>query len=298
MTESHLTKFNTPFGNFYCDEKADPKIANHLRQYQGHARNELAMLFSFVTKDDVVVDAGAHIGTFSIALASKARKVFAFEPTKVTFEILQKNIKENNCGNVEAFNCALSNKLDRLQVTPGEELGKTSYTKATEDAGEFFEGRALDTVVGDEKVRLIKIDVEGMELQVMEGAEKTIKKDRPLIYFEINNAQLKSHGVTHGQIDTFLKKHGYVFFMNTLPKNSSHETYRLGRLFNLKTLLSSNLVFDVLAVPKEKVQFSYQNGLVVLVQFFSKRAMRIIARLGRSRATSSGKEGRRKTLQG
>ncbi len=63
-----------------------------------------------VAPNDIFVDVGAHIGSYTIPIANKAQKVIAFEPNKYTFELLTNNISLNHLTNIEAYNTAASKK--------------------------------------------------------------------------------------------------------------------------------------------------------------------------------------------
>ena len=138
----------------------------------------------YITKDSVVIEGGCHIGTHTIKLSQLAKEVLCFEPLKSSQEILQKNIKLNNCENVTINFAGLSN-----------EIGKTSFSLVNKDnlGGAVLstdgEGSAdIDLVTIDslklKKLDFIKLDVEGYEQKVILGALKTIKKFSPVITLE------------------------------------------------------------------------------------------------------------------
>lgn len=121
----------------------------------------------------VYVDVGAYIGTHSLffALMCPSTRVFAFEPRDFVFERLRKNIALNEQGKkIKAYPWGLSDRTDEVSVT----LDRKQWVLAC---------RRLDDVVQG-RVDVIKIDVEGMEPRVLEGAARTLARWRPLIFAE------------------------------------------------------------------------------------------------------------------
>ncbi|MGC9123924.1 MAG: FkbM family methyltransferase [Thermoplasmata archaeon] len=145
-------------------------------------------------KGDVVIDVGASYGDTAIWYAKKfGAKVMAFEPLKDIYEILLKNIDLNKA-DVIAYNIALGNGKNINGKRQGNMLAIGNEEK--------FETKRLDDFEF-ERVDLIKIDVEGFELDVLEGAKKTIMKHRPKIILEVHSKDLFK-GCTE-----FLKKLDY-----------------------------------------------------------------------------------------
>lgn len=81
---------------------------------KGNYKSHIEPLFEkIITKDHIVVEAGAYIGTLSTRLAKKARKVYAFEPCSISFEILKKNISEQKLNNVVLSSIALGEVFEK-----------------------------------------------------------------------------------------------------------------------------------------------------------------------------------------
>ena len=75
-----------------------------------YEKYETALLLSQINKNSVCVDVGANIGYYTLLMAKRVKKVYAFEPDKKCFEILKKNVEENNLKNVVLINKAASDK--------------------------------------------------------------------------------------------------------------------------------------------------------------------------------------------
>lgn len=137
-------------------------------------------------KGDWVIDAGANIGMFSIFAAKKVGdngKVFAFEPIPETQKLLKRNIELNGIKNIEVIPFALGEGKKELNFSlfPGSLECSSAYFDnegTTAKASQI----SLDQFVEENripKVDFIKSDVEGMERNLIAGAENTIKKFKP-----------------------------------------------------------------------------------------------------------------------
>jgi FkbM family methyltransferase len=166
---------------------------------------------------DVIVDVGANIGYYTILLASKVGKkgkVFAFEPDKTNFEILEKNIKANNLENVVAINAAVgSSNGEKILYKSEENLGDhklyetpLGYAASPLDKGEKIKIIKLDDFFKNPKIDLIKIDTQGWEPEVILGAKKIIEKWKPIIFTEYSPASYKLAKLDGNKMMEFLKK--------------------------------------------------------------------------------------------
>lgn len=149
----------------------------------------------FIKDDDYIVDAGANIGIFSIFAVQYAKngKIFAFEPAKSTFEILKYNTSKYN--NIIPLKLALGkfrgvNKIRVFKISKGVStlLDSDVIDDFSKSFGEYKD-EEIDVITLDDfikenniqKINFIKIDTEGYELNILEGAIETIKKFNPVI---------------------------------------------------------------------------------------------------------------------
>ena len=163
----------------------------------------MEMLKQYLPENPVVIDCGANIGSHTIywAVEQNAKKVYAFEPLDHSFDILSVNVKLNNLSDrVELYNIGLSDeacKAGILCFSPNN-IGGTNFRKDENGTTKML---PLDSLNIEEKVDLIKIDVENHEMFLLKGAEQTIAKNKPVILIETFwNKE---------EIDEFLGKHGY-----------------------------------------------------------------------------------------
>lgn len=150
---------------------------------------EVRLLPSLIDRRRNAVDVGANKGTYSYFMARLARQVYAFEPNPKMFAVLRRTAGRN----VTALPLALSDRSGTatLRVPYGRNSNQGSSLAAAKPMAHFIpleiESRRLDEVgLGD--IGFIKIDVEGHEREVLEGALQTIARDRPTLLVEIEEA--------------------------------------------------------------------------------------------------------------
>ena len=125
----------------------------------------------------IFLDVGANHGIFSILVGVEAKsQCLAIEPKKGNYEHLKKNIFLNKSLNIRAIQCAATPCKMNVRISL-ERAGSDAWTRVTYDeknGGEIVEGRTLQEILKEEKcqgVRLMKIDVEGYELEVFRGLD-------------------------------------------------------------------------------------------------------------------------------
>jgi len=185
-------------------------------------------LFSTLLKEgDVIVDVGANSGLYSIfysKLVGNTGAVHAFEPDTETFVMLQENISLNNCTNIATYNLALSNKASIIEMVSFDPDGfkpkdgdSFKYIKEVAPGSVNNGGNTMTAIKMDDvpelqaikKIDYIKIDVEGAELLVLQGAIDTIAKHKPVIIFELSGKWTKRFNYKPYQILVLLKDLGY-----------------------------------------------------------------------------------------
>jgi len=133
----------------------------------------------------IAVDIGAHIGLHTIAMSRKVGPhgaVIAFEPQKKMFAEQLMNLKLNNCSNVISIRKAVGETFKTIEMAKRNSLNEGGT--AIGNGGDKAEMIPLDSL-SLHNVSLIKIDVERYEYFVFEGARETIRKNRPIIIFEV-----------------------------------------------------------------------------------------------------------------
>jgi FkbM family methyltransferase len=170
------------------------------------------------------IDVGAHIGYYSLQAASMAGPnghVISIEPNPQTLPKLRGNIGASNAQTVSVWPVACADKESTLQfyAAPESNTGESSFSKenaSQEGAAPVaysVRARRLDAIVKEAKLQrvdVIKIDVEGAEFEVLQGASQTLDHFRPVLIIELVQDQLKSMGSSIDQVTQFLVSHGYV----------------------------------------------------------------------------------------
>ena len=175
----------------------DQHIGRSLDLYGEWAESELELLGLFIKPGDVVVDVGANIGTHAVFFAQRASatgQVYAFEPQRIVFQNLCANLALNGLLNVRASHAAASRESGTIAVPPIAygEPGNHGGVTLTGDASLAANAERVPVMtldgLGLDRCRLIKIDVEGMELDVLEGGHALVAAARPIVYVENNDA--------------------------------------------------------------------------------------------------------------
>ena len=163
----------------------------------------------------VIFDVGANIGVTAIGFSSIFPKalLFAYEPVPTTFAILAATIEKNKLEKISVFQCAIGERVGTVRMT--SDLNTGNYVVR----GHEKETVSVPLTTIDEQTRklskmpeLIKIDVEGHEWSVLQGAKRTLQLHHPTLVLELYSPWLRRSGSTAQQIVTFLQQLGYTYY--------------------------------------------------------------------------------------
>jgi FkbM family methyltransferase len=152
-----------------------------------------------------VIDIGAHVGYYTLLasmLAGKTGSVWAFEPEPTNAAFLRQHMYLNHCSNVHVEEVAVSNASGRARFVCGKGSGTGHLDRS---GGMEVRTIRLADFCGARGIRptALKIDVEGAEAEVLEGARELIRSTRPVIF-------LSTHGpALHRQCLSWLRDDGY-----------------------------------------------------------------------------------------
>jgi FkbM family methyltransferase len=172
--------------------RGDNVIGRCLAKYGEWAELEIQFLCQFITPASVVLDVGANIGTHTLPFARGAACVYAFEPQPTIFHLLQTNIEKNGLTNVKLFNTGVSRTRGHLLMpcrnyAQSDNFGAVTFSQPGITGGgadgELVHSLAIDDLALS-SCDLMKVDVEGMEFDVLVGAANTIERCRPIVYAE------------------------------------------------------------------------------------------------------------------
>ena len=170
---------------------------------------ELELLQFLVPRGRNAIDGGAHKGIYSWYLSKFCPQIHAFEPNPVMFNYLQQSVP----GNVTCYEAALSNETGNATFNIPTSKGRFHYTQGSLMDVSGATGREeihVDVHTIDqhnfEDIGFIKLDLEGAELEAIKGAEKLIKKDRPVILVEATGVG----GSSKEQLNSYIINLGYL----------------------------------------------------------------------------------------
>lgn len=219
-----------PLGKFYLDNVGD-FIKDVLRSGIPWERSVRELIETHAWPGTTAIDIGAHIGCHTLAMAKRVGpqgKVYAFEPQPKLYSELVMNMALNGMDNVEAFCSAIGGSIGEIELSPLKE-GNEGATPLAGGSQVFVPITTLDALALDD-VSFIKIDVEGMEDQVLVGAVQTLQKNRPVVAIEIMGGYLPETAPEHikKKIDSV------ICFFNSLGfavhRQSAHDYLALPHL--------------------------------------------------------------------
>jgi FkbM family methyltransferase len=185
-----------------------PYIGKCFDLYGQYSESEVSMMRAFLREGSTVIDVGANIGDLTVPLAravGEAGRVYAIESHPENFNVLCANLAMNSLRNTKAINAfvATSDEVD----TGSGAWGKFAYVSENWSP-QYLALDSLDLVACD----LIKVDVDGKELDVLRSGEMQIEKHRPILYFE-NDVREASADLLAYVID----KLGYKVYWHPAP---------------------------------------------------------------------------------
>lgn len=192
-------------------------------------------------KTGTVLDIGANIGNHTVFFSRIFEKVISFEPVPRNCWILKANLHLNSIKNVQLIEKGLSNTNEKLYIAHDDPKNTNNGISRSDTSGTQ---NIVDVVRGDDELEklsypapilMIKIDVEGLEPEVITGLEKTISIHKPIIYWEA------FHKDAVDQSRVLLEKLGYENFYHLTTNKFSNKLMNklsnsLGRSVYLKPL--------------------------------------------------------------
>jgi len=192
-------------------------ISEMIKKYGYFSPTEIFFLEKYINENDNIIEIGANIGSHCIPLSKKNSKgkFFCFEPQIDVFKMLVSNITVNNCHNVIPYNYGLSQRNQTIYYNDNSNntnRGGFQIPSNNTRGEKFLKIRSIDYF--DEldnlnNLKMIKIDVEGYECEVVDDLEYLIKKHSPIIFAEYNFQ-------TFHPLQKMIKNMDYdVFYFNT-----------------------------------------------------------------------------------
>jgi FkbM family methyltransferase len=190
-------------------------------------RSTKKALRNLVAEAFVVLDIGANIGAHTLHLAKlvgPSGRVMAFEPTDFAFRKLQRNVELNPslAGRISAYNCFLAASdgvaaPDKIYsswpLIPEGELHAKHLGRAM--STDKASTRSIDSIlaeVGNPTVQLVKMDVDGFECEILRGATKLLRDQKPIFVMELAPYVLTERGTSLSELTSFLTSNDYRLY--------------------------------------------------------------------------------------
>ena len=217
-----LKLYKTKTGNYYLPQFAlKDLIRNEIIDDKIFDKKVYETAIKYVKEDSIVLDVGANFGQLSVLL-SKCKKnveVYSFEASNYLFEILKKNIQVNNANVKLFYNLVGNEKEQELFIkkpnisrfnTYGSNMIEKADTKNDDNPDiEKINSIKIDDILFEKKVSLMKIDVQGYDLEVLQGSKKTIMKQQMPIIFEYEEDFAKDFNYTFKNFENFIDEISY-----------------------------------------------------------------------------------------
>jgi FkbM family methyltransferase len=197
----------------------DIYIGRSIATYGEYSEGEVGLFAQICGPGDLVVEAGSNIGAHTVPLAqmvSPGGYVYAFEPQRSVYQILCANVALNSLSNVRAYQLALASEagsayIPNVSYEADGNFGGISLSKMPNENTVAVHQLILDDLLDLPRLRLLKVDVEGMEVDVLRGAEQTIQRLRPVIYVENDRPEASE------SLIRLISDMGYVLHWHVVP---------------------------------------------------------------------------------
>jgi len=172
------------------------------------------LLLNLISPGDIIIDIGANIGSTVIPSAIAAGphgKVYAFEPNPRIYGYLAENIKLNNLDNVLPHNLALGSESGTGKISDYEEDDQNQVLNGNDDGIEVVIGKLDEFCQHEKNISYLKIDVEGFEKFVLEGASATLN-NTACIFLEISEQMFNQYDYSVREVISLLEKKDFQIF--------------------------------------------------------------------------------------
>lgn len=174
--------------------------------------NEMQVWRRWLKPGDTFVDVGSNVGTYSLFAADLGATVAAVEPGRRALELLRENVALNPTMAITMFDCALGSKYGSMRMTEDEDTTNHLIGYGC-DGGTLVEVRTFDDVAPQGDIAGVKIDVEGAERLVLEGAKDSLSRGRvKILQLEWNPLSESVLGERRDPCSQILREAGYSFF--------------------------------------------------------------------------------------
>lgn len=219
---------------------------------------ETQLFRTLLHADDVLVDVGAHIGVFTLVAAKYAGQVHAFEISPSTAVYLRRNLalNPNLAANITLHQLGLAAQPGEMELynsRANPDMASLRPHARTEGFLEPVQVTTLDLHLAGTRISWLKIDVEGGELGVLQGAAQHIEASRPFVFLELCEEFQQRFGASCADIERFFAERGYAGYLVTAAQDRAHSV-QLSPLDLASLRLHPQQVNNALYAPLERVQ--------------------------------------------
>lgn len=236
-----------------------------------YEKDYLEVFIQWLSENNLIrgcaIDVGANIGNHSVFFSKYFKRVMAFEPSPLIFKVLNLNAELSE-GTIKCFPFGVSESSRKVQFFTPKNTHICSSRIVDKEIEEPNNSIMVDLVALDEmkeiiseEVGLLKIDVEGHELQVLNGARNLIETNHPIIIFEQHKKQFKNGSSPCIEL---LKDFNYSFFKLEYSPDSSNNL----SFFKRKLNFLSSIIFGrtLSVVPENHFPAANYNFIIGLHQ--------------------------------
>lgn len=189
-----------PYGEFYFNIQYF--LSDFNKWALSEKNNGMSLLYKLSKQNKCIFDIGSHIGLTTLPMSNQNNFIHSFDISQTNCNILKKNLKKNNIFNVIVNNICMSNNFKTVSIfdsffsNPNNQVYFNKKKKFTRKIN--IKSTTVDQYVRDFNLKpdLIKIDVEGFEYFVLEGAKTTIRENNPIIILSYHPNLLLKNGIT------------------------------------------------------------------------------------------------------
>lgn len=236
------------------DPAKDKGVELALYQTGTYEKGTIQLLGDFLKQGSVFMDIGANIGlmsTIASKIVGEKGRVYAVEANPKTIEVLRHNCAINQCENIEILPIALASEKGSaiLYENWNVNRGGASLISQGDEHGLTVSKERLDDLFSpDSPVHLVKIDVEGFELEVLKGGVAWFKTQQPVFIIEVSTQRSNQEGATPESIMSFVADLGnYSFYKQKGTKE------RRGKLVSVTTAQDLPEHDNLIAIPLKRI---------------------------------------------
>lgn len=236
------------------DPAKDNGVELALYQTGTYEKGTIQLLGDFLKQGSIFMDIGANIGlmsTIASKIVGEKGRVYAVEANPKTIEVLRHNCAINLCENIEILPIALASEKGSaiLYENWNVNRGGASLISQGDEHGLTVSKERLDDLFSpDSPVHLVKIDVEGFELEVLKGGIAWFKTQQPVFIIEVSTQRSNQEGATPESIMSFVANFGnYSFYKQKGTKE------RRGKLVSVTSAQDLPEHDNLIAIPLKRI---------------------------------------------